>query len=176
MTSPLKKRIRFSIAKKVEILDLFQRGNSRADICWTYAIAPSTLFDFIENETKNCAEFESNRDSKRRTVQFSPYHDHEQAIIKWLQIVREQKIAISRPMVQEKALKFAKKMGLKDFAASGCWLDRFKKRENLDFKARRPFIVRVLSHWKNHCDFIWISNDCIKIEKVWHFTMKQFYN
>ena len=52
MTSPLKKKICFSIAKKVEILDLFQRGNSRADICWTYAIAPSTLFDFIKNEKK----------------------------------------------------------------------------------------------------------------------------
>ena len=47
------------------------------------------------------------------------------------------KIALNTPMVQEKAIEFAKLMNLTDFTASGGWLHRFKKRENLDFKAIR---------------------------------------
>ena len=136
MTSPKNKRIRFSIAKKVEILDLVRKGNPRTDICRTYAIASSTLFDFIKNEKKIRDEFESNRDSNRRLIRASPFQELEQAVVKWFQVAREKKVSVSGPMVQEQALIYAKEMGLNDFTASGGWLDRFKKRENLDFKAR----------------------------------------
>ena len=49
-------------------------------------------------------------------------------VSKWFWTVRELKIVSNGPMVQERALKFATAMGVKDFAASGGWLDRFKKR------------------------------------------------
>ena len=135
MTTPKNKRTRFSIAKKVEILDKVQKGDSRAELCRSYEIASSTLHTFIKDEKKIRAEFESNRDSKRRVIRTSPFHELEKAVIKWFNIVREQKIAVSGPMVREKALEYAKEMGLNNFAASDGWLDRFKKRENLDFKA-----------------------------------------
>ena len=59
-----------------------------------------------------------------------------QALMQWIGAVQERNIPINGPIVQEKALEFAECMGLKDFSASGGWLDRFKKRENIDFKER----------------------------------------
>ena len=44
-------------------------------------------------------------------------------VSKWFWTVRELKIVSNGPMVQERALKFATAMGVKDFAASGGWLD-----------------------------------------------------
>ena len=68
-------------------------------------------------------------------IKNSPFHKLEQALIKWIHLVREKKIALNGPMVQEKATEFAGVMGVTDFQASSVWLDRFKKRENLEFKA-----------------------------------------
>ena len=135
MTSPKTKRTRFTIAKKIEILNLLQNGNARSDVCRQYSIASSTLFQFIKDEKKIRSEFETNRDSNRQMIKDSPRHTLEQALVKWVHVIRERKIAIDGPMVQEQALKFAKEMGITDFTASNGWLDRFKKREKLDFKA-----------------------------------------
>ena len=55
-------------------------------------------------------------------------------VSKWFWTVRELKIVSNGPMVQERALEFATAMGVKDFAASGGWLDRFKKRKKLEYK------------------------------------------
>ncbi len=44
-----------------------------------------------------------------------PFHELEQALIKWIQLVRENKIALNGPMVQEKATGYAGVMGVADF-------------------------------------------------------------
>ena len=52
MTTPKNKRTRFSSAKKVEILDKVQKGDSRAELCRSYEIASSTLHTFIKDKKK----------------------------------------------------------------------------------------------------------------------------
>ena len=130
MESPKMKRTRFSIAKKVEILDLVKAGKPRTDICREFKIAPSTLYTFLKDEGKLRKEFESNKNANRTLIRNSPFHDMEQGLIQWVRTVRDNKIALSGPMVQEKALEFAKAMGIKDFTASSGWLDRFQRQLN----------------------------------------------
>ena len=65
----------------------------------------------------------------------SPHEELEQALIKWVRMVRDRNIALIGPLVQEKANEFATAMGIADFTASNGWLTRFKKRENLNFQA-----------------------------------------
>ena len=95
MNAPKATRVRFSIAKKVELLDLFRKGRSRTDICRDYGIASSTLFNFIKDESKIRGEFEKNRDSKRQMIKNAPFHELEQALVKWIRVVREKKIALN---------------------------------------------------------------------------------
>ena len=136
MTSTKATRVRFSIAKKIELLDLVKKGKSRPVLCKENGIAPSTLQNFLRDEKKLRAEFENNWDTKRQKVSLSPHHELEQKLVKWVHVMRNQKISLNGPLVQEKALEFAEKMGIQNFSTSGGWLYQFTKRENLDFKAR----------------------------------------
>ena len=83
MSSPKGKQIRFSLAKKIEMLDLVKKGKARTEICREYGLAPSTLQNFLRDEKKVREEFEKNRDSKRQMIRKSPHHDLEQALVKW---------------------------------------------------------------------------------------------
>ena len=87
----------------------------------------------IQKEIRD--KFEKKKDLKRTIIENSPFHESEQALINWIHLAREKKIALNDPMVQEKATEFAGVMGVTDLRASGVWLNRFKKRENLEFKA-----------------------------------------
>ena len=115
MSSPKTKRTRFSIAKKVELLNLLKKGKGRKEVCQLYSVSPSTLFTFVKDELKIREEFENNRDPNRKVIKKSPFHELELSLTKWIHIVRERKIALNGPMVQEKALEFAKALRVTDF-------------------------------------------------------------
>ena len=52
MSAPKATRIRLTIAKKVEILDLVRKGKAKKEICQINGIAPSSLSTLIKNENK----------------------------------------------------------------------------------------------------------------------------
>ena len=59
--------------------------------------------------------FEKNVNAKRLLLRFSPHSELDKSLIKWICVLRDRKIALSVPMVQEKALEFAKILNDKDF-------------------------------------------------------------
>ena len=122
-----------SLAKKVEVLELVKQGKIKKEVCLQYGLASSSLSTIIKNEQKIREEFEKNRDSTRLTVRKAPHEELEQALIKWVRLVRERNITLIGPLIQEKANEFALAMGITDFTASNGWLTRFKKRENVNF-------------------------------------------
>ena len=48
---------------------------------------------------------------------------------------REQNVPIGGYIIRKKALDFAKELNITDFKASGGWLDRWKNRHNVVFRA-----------------------------------------
>ena len=60
-------RYRFTIAQKVELLDLFKKGLSRAELSRMYNIPSSTLTQFISDEAKIRELYEKNDDPNRYT-------------------------------------------------------------------------------------------------------------
>ena len=49
----------------------------------------------------------------------------------WYTMCRHSNIPVSTPMLQEEAMIIAEKLGIKEFAASNGWLDRFKRQHNI---------------------------------------------
>ena len=52
-------RTRFTIAKKIEVLDLVKDGKARTETCRKFSLASSTLLQFIKDEKKIRDEFEN---------------------------------------------------------------------------------------------------------------------
>ena len=49
----------------------------------------------------------------------------------WFSRARAQNLPVSGPMIQERALEYAKELGKTDLKASNGWLESFKKRHNI---------------------------------------------
>ena len=50
MSTP-KGKTRFTIAKKIELIDLVKKGKSRKEVCLIYGIAPSSLETIVKKRT-----------------------------------------------------------------------------------------------------------------------------
>jgi transposase-like protein len=58
----------------------------------------------------------------------------DERVYNWFLAARAERITVSGPMVQEKALMVAGHLGNEEFKASNGWLECFRKRHNIKFK------------------------------------------
>ena len=61
--------------------------------------------------------------------------DLDVAVFTWFKNVRSNNIPVNGIIIKEKALSLAKSLELTDFRASDGWLDKWKQRHNVTFKA-----------------------------------------
>ena len=57
MNSPKSNRVRLSVAKKVEVLELVKQGKMKKEVCLLYGLASSLLSMIIKKEKKIRDEF-----------------------------------------------------------------------------------------------------------------------
>ena len=72
--------------------------------------------------------------SKRQQLRQSTFANLDQAMFKWLLVVRSRDVAVSALVFKTKVIEFAEKMNLKNFKAPDGRLDYRKKRFNVSFK------------------------------------------
>ena len=79
-------------------------------------------------------EFETNEaPSKQRSARKTGNEEINKLIWEWFKDMSRRKLPISGPMLQEKALQFAKDLGNTEFRGSNGWLESFRKRNNIAF-------------------------------------------
>ena len=98
---------------------MVKKGKLRVETC-----KKKLAMAFLRDEKK--VEFENNCDAKCKAIRVFPHNELEQNLVKWAHVMRENKILLSGPMVQEKAMEFAEAMKVTDFVTSNGWLDPFK--------------------------------------------------
>ena len=67
-------------------------------------------------------------EKKGKSTRCGSYDQIGKAVFYWFIGERSQKVPIDGIMLKEKALEFAKTLGIKEFKASDCWLSKWKKR------------------------------------------------
>ncbi|GLG92769.1 Nucleosome-remodeling factor subunit NURF301 [Gryllus bimaculatus] len=80
---------------------------------------------------------------ERKYVRLPRFKELEDTLIKWTIHAQKSNVPINGVILRKKALNVAKKLGITDFTASNGWIDRFKKKHNIVYRAARG--VRVLS-------------------------------
>ncbi|NXK16103.1 TIGD4 protein, partial [Arenaria interpres] len=126
-----------SIEEKIDIISAVESGKKKADIAAKYGIKKNSLSSIMKNKEKVLEAFESLRfDPKRKRLRTAFYTDLEEALVKWYRMAQCLNVPVNGPMLRLKANDFAQKLGHSDFKCSNGWLDRFKSRYGLVFRAQ----------------------------------------
>ncbi|KAM9678556.1 tigger transposable element-derived protein 4 [Trichechus inunguis] len=132
-----KKKKSLSIEEKVDIINAVESGKKKAEIAAEYGIKKNSLSSIMKNKDKVLEAFESLRfDPKRKRLRTAFYTDLEEALMRWYRIAQCLNVPVNGPMLRLKANDFAQKLGHNDFKCSNGWLDRFKSRYGLVFRAQ----------------------------------------
>uniref|UniRef100_A0A8C5IF97 Tigger transposable element derived 4 n=1 Tax=Junco hyemalis TaxID=40217 RepID=A0A8C5IF97_JUNHY len=126
-----------TIEEKIDIISAVESGKKKAEIAAKYGIKKNSLSSIMKNKEKVLEAFETLRfDPKRKRLRTAFYADLEEALMKWYRIAQCLNVPVSGPMLRLKANDFAQKLGHSDFKCSNGWLDRFKSRYGLVFRAQ----------------------------------------
>ncbi|KFV93313.1 Tigger transposable element-derived protein 4, partial [Eurypyga helias] len=126
-----------SIEEKIDIISAVESGKKKADVAAKYGIKKNSLSSIMKNKDKVLEAFESLRfDPRRKRLRTAFYTDLEEALVKWYRIAQCLNVPVNGPMLRLKANDFAQKLGHSDFKCSNGWLDRFKSRYGLVFRAQ----------------------------------------
>ncbi|KAK1343146.1 hypothetical protein QTO34_015921 [Cnephaeus nilssonii] len=139
LNSPVtvKKKKSLSIEEKIDIINAVESGKKKAEIAAEYGIKKNSLSSIMKNKDKVLEAFESLRfDPKRKRLRTAFYTDLEEALMRWYRIAQCLNVPVNGPMLRLKANDFAQKLGHNDFKCSNGWLDRFKSRYGLVFRAQ----------------------------------------
>uniref|UniRef100_A0A3B3SSQ9 HTH CENPB-type domain-containing protein n=1 Tax=Paramormyrops kingsleyae TaxID=1676925 RepID=A0A3B3SSQ9_9TELE len=154
------KRKQISLTDKVEIIKNYRKGVSQTKLSednmfLCNRLARSTISTIIHNANKIIAEYEGNRlKEDRKRLRTAAHPELEKALFKWFEQVRGKHVSITGPLLTEKAAEFANELNIENFNASGGWLDRFKARHNIIFKAvsgeSESVSVETEENWKQN--------------------------
>lgn len=150
-----KQRNTHSIEEKLRILKLLDAHvGTRVELAKQLCLPISTLNTII----KNRGNIEKNANQcgpmakKRKYVKSSKYEKMEDILKEWFISARSANIPISGNVLREKALCIAAKLNMDNFTASNGWVDRFKQRHNVVYKAicgeSKSVDPQTVSHWK----------------------------
>ena len=101
-----------SIKDRYRALKEMEDGKTKLQVAAKHSISKNTLSTWL----KNIANLD-------------------QAMFKWLLVVRKRDEAVSALVFKTKASEFAEEMNVENFKAFDGWLNRWKKRFNVSFKA-----------------------------------------
>ena len=73
--------------------------------------------------------------SSRKKLKKSDNKDLDEAVFTWFKDVCSNNMPVNGIIIKEKALSLAKSLELTDFRASDGWLDKWKQRHSVTFKA-----------------------------------------
>ena len=120
-------------------LDILENKNklTTTELSVKYELAPSTISTIFSNRDKIITNSKTNDNkSCNKRIRLSNYPQIEEAMGTWFnQIILKPNITIDGNMLRKQATIFSELLNIKDFKSSSGWLDGWKKRNNISFKA-----------------------------------------
>ena len=109
-------------------------GKTKSQVAAKYGIPKNTLSTWLQNKDKIFEAAKKRSNWKRQWSRQGTFANLDQAMFKWLLVVRSRDVAVSALAFKTKAIEFAEKMNVENLKASDGWLDRWKKQFNVSFK------------------------------------------
>ena len=126
----IQRRKAFTVEEKGAIICRLENGESNSSLAKEFGVGHSTISMIFKNKNRIKESFNSNI-LKPKRLRKSRQDNVDQALLQWFKVMRNKKIPVSGPMLQEKANVFASRFGILDFNCSASWINRFKVRHNI---------------------------------------------
>jgi hypothetical protein len=131
------KRKRLSVKEKIDIIDESEKsGLSTRKLAEKFKVGKTQVTMLLQNkeEIKKFYREGGNVEQKRKFPKTEGLAV-DQIVFNWFCKARNKHLPISGPIIQAKALEVAESLGLNEFKASNGWLERFRQRHDITFKA-----------------------------------------
>lgn len=126
-----KTRVCLTLKEKLEIIRDRQNGVTAVVLAKKFKVDPSTISKIVrQKDVLLKIETRCSIESTKKLAK-QKYERINKAMWLWFNSVRNANIPIQGPLIQEKALFFAKKFDQLEFVASDGWLQRFLNRNKL---------------------------------------------
>lgn len=136
VTTSTRKKTVLTIKEKYTALKDLEKGLSKKAIAEKFNVPKNTLTYWIKNKHDIIQKYETGQlGAKRQKLSVGKHDSIDKAVYKWFMNARERNVPIGGYIIREKALDFAKELNITDFKASDGWLDRWKNRHNVVFRA-----------------------------------------
>ena len=122
---PMKRRLNIKpIGVKFEALKDLEKRMTNKDVALKYGVPKNTLSSWVKNKYKMTTSFEKKgMSSSQKRTRCGSYNKLDKAVFHWFVGKRSQKVPIGGIILKEKALEFAKTLGIQEFKALDCWLN-----------------------------------------------------
>lgn len=136
MSEAIKKRKDLSLKEKRDILECYDKlpKMSQRNAAVHLKISQPVLCKILKNRLHIESLALKNENMDRKRTRSGKNTEVDSALKTWFNNVRERKDTINGPLVRQKAEELAKILGKEDFMATDGWLQRWKKRENIEYK------------------------------------------
>lgn len=126
------KRKAFSIEEKLDIVRKIECGAKIKDVSDELGLALTTVSTIWSQRTKIVAASQC-ESRERKKLRGATFNDLDSALLKWFTQARCDNVPVSGPLLKGKAEELAQLLAIEDFKCSNGWLDRFKKRHNINW-------------------------------------------
>ena len=134
MASPkTPKRNCLSLSQKVEAIKLHEKGKSCSAIAKDFGCGPTQIKSAVKRKSEVLEEYNGNSPSCRKRLKLKKTGNEEinELTWKWFCDCSSRNIKVTGPMLREKALGFAKELGIETFKGSNGWQHSFQQRHNI---------------------------------------------
>lgn len=128
------KRKVLTLLAKQKLLREVDAGNvKRKDVVKMFGISEAVVSGIVKYGGREVDEIAAGTGAKRQRLRTCTYEDVDAALVKWFQQARASNIPVCGPLIKEKALEIALKLGHDSFTASNGWFEWFKRRNGITF-------------------------------------------
>ena len=140
---PIKRRLnKKPIRVKSKTLKDLEKGMTNEDVEAKYGVPKNSLSAWVKNKHKLTTSLENKgMSSSRERTRCGSNDQIDKAVFHWFVGKRSQKVPTDGIILTEKALEFAKTLGIKEFKASDCLLAQYKWKKR--YKYNNSFLFAL---------------------------------
>ena len=125
--SAKRKRKDVSLKTKYEALIELENGKTNKEVAESFGIPQNTVSTWKANKAKIVEAFQKGG-TKVKRIKSDKFDQINTAVFLWFKQMRSENVPLNGVLIKEKALFFAKELGVENFQASDGWLGKWKSR------------------------------------------------